>query len=923
MKNSILILFLFVVSCTTPSILVTKEQQAGDQLFNSHDYPGAVLHYENCLRASSNLGIYRNIRMEAEISGKIGQSMVMQGNFEQAVSWFRKRIELDSADQNLEGMIRGYTDMGKTRIVQGKYREGISILDKSLELARDFESSPKTVLRLNVAMARLAQAQANVALGRFEEGKKELDKAYLTCMQAGYAPGLAETCLLYATIHTDLGELNAAEAWLTKSVIHCSESGFSVTRQLLLDAEIKALKGLFNKALQAGENALSEAEKTGIVSHQVWANIRNGDLFRQLGDAAAAGTYYKKAGILNAGMENSFALTASHAVRTDSVNNILDYYLREGITTGQGKVWMRLGESELSAGNFSEALLNYSRADSVFIKNGNAEGKSFARLGQARCYLGTNSSEDALGLLDKIIENPSSEELMWQVWYRKGIAHELLGDYENAEQSYRAAIDIIERSRSNIALESLKSSFLNSKIEVYDRLIKLLIEKKKSTEAFMLSERARARSFLDLLGNRQKLTVESGNRSLQLKEQELRDQLDKLQRTLYELAFASEEEARVAEVKRAVMEELSMVQDEYELTMNRLRISDRDYLRQISLDPPDSETIQKLIPENALVLEYWTGPSGCYLWIISNKNIRLEKLKISIDQLEMLILEARRNIQSNNQTRYRTLLSMLYNELIAPASADLGGIIDLCVIPHGKLHLLPFQALINQKGEFMGQSVNILNMPSASIMKEISALSCGGSISLLGMAIGNKAVGAFTSLPGTRQEMEFIAGQFKDPVLAFEDMATESFMKNNLSGKKMIHLATHGVFNEVRPAYSFLLFSPDEQNDGQLMVSEIMNLNTTSCLVTLSACETGISEISKGDELVGLSRAFLASGAKTVAVSLWSVADQPTAKLMVYFYKNLESMVPYKAMAEAQRKLMTEYPEPLYWSAFVVSGGQL
>ena len=106
-----------------------------------------------------------------------------------------------------------------------------------------------------------------------------------------------------------------------------------------------------------------------------------------------------------------------------------------------------------------------------------------------------------------------------------------------------------------------------------------------------------------------------------------------------------------------------------------------------------------------------------------------------------------------------------------------------------------------------------------------------------------------------------------------------------------------------------------EANDSLLTTADITEMRLRAALVVLRACDTGEGRIS-GDGVVGLARAFLAAGADSVLVSLWSVPDQPTSELMVAFYRAL-ARAPGKA--QALRQAM-RYPNPLAWSGFIMMG---
>jgi CHAT domain-containing protein len=122
-------------------------------------------------------------------------------------------------------------------------------------------------------------------------------------------------------------------------------------------------------------------------------------------------------------------------------------------------------------------------------------------------------------------------------------------------------------------------------------------------------------------------------------------------------------------------------------------------------------------------------------------------------------------------------------------------------------------------------------------------------------------------------------------------------------------LSTHGEMIESNPLRSNLRFTPSERNDGKLTVNEIFDMEIKANLVTLSACETALvkgetGDFPQGDDLVGLSRAFIHAGAPSVVASLWKVSDDSTVQLMRNFYQNMRSMSKAEALRKAQMDLM-------------------
>ncbi len=148
------------------------------------------------------------------------------------------------------------------------------------------------------------------------------------------------------------------------------------------------------------------------------------------------------------------------------------------------------------------------------------------------------------------------------------------------------------------------------------------------------------------------------------------------------------------------------------------------------------------------------------------------------------------------------------------------------------------------------------------------------------------------------------------------ESATVEALRNEASGSGILHLACHGLFRSDNPMFSAL-----ELHDGWLMAADAMSLDLSGALVTLSACESGRGEVIGGDEVLGLTRAFLGAGAATLVVSLWLVQDETTADLMGNWYGRLRDGEGRTAgLRAAQLELKERHPHPYYWAPFVLIG---
>jgi CHAT domain-containing protein len=182
-------------------------------------------------------------------------------------------------------------------------------------------------------------------------------------------------------------------------------------------------------------------------------------------------------------------------------------------------------------------------------------------------------------------------------------------------------------------------------------------------------------------------------------------------------------------------------------------------------------------------------------------------------------------------------------------------------------------------------------------------------------------------LPGAEAEVKSIVQLFPQQqcTLLIGQKATEVNVKQLAQSHNIVHLATHGIAYGTDPLASLVAFSPTEHENGLLTAREVIQSSSLPAdLVVLSACQTGLGRIT-GEGMLGLSRAFLVAGARTVVVSQWSVSDSATMELMVAFYKNyLQSGNKAIALQKAMQSVRSqpEYSHPRYWAAFVVVGAE-
>jgi CHAT domain-containing protein len=264
------------------------------------------------------------------------------------------------------------------------------------------------------------------------------------------------------------------------------------------------------------------------------------------------------------------------------------------------------------------------------------------------------------------------------------------------------------------------------------------------------------------------------------------------------------------------------------------------------------------------------------------------------------------------------LLQVLYRQLFekvmpainqATAAAETGKRAKLTIVPHGLLHQVPFHAL-HDGDAYMIDRYEIAYAPSATVW----ALCCPAAVE---GQLGALAVGvADDEIPAAAQEARMVAAMVGDGKALIGSEALCATVLAEMADRRVLHFACHGLFRSDNPMFSAL-----KLHDGWLTAGDVMRANLSASLVTLSACESGRSEVIGGDEVLGLTRAFLGAGAASLVVSLWLVHDEAALQLMERLYANLSAgMSRVAALRMAQLELRETHPHPYYWAPFVLVG---
>ena len=348
----------------------------------------------------------------------------------------------------------------------------------------------------------------------------------------------------------------------------------------------------------------------------------------------------------------------------------------------------------------------------------------------------------------------------------------------------------------------------------------------------------------------------------------------------------------------------------------------------------------QLRPQENLV-EYVLDEKGSYAIKISHTGLQIQKLpaRAQISNASRAFVKA---IRENGDSRATG--QELYKQIIEPVISR--NVASLIVVPDGPLHLIPFSALVNQGGEYLSRDVTLSAVPSATIYYTLNKTPNPGVARkpFLGVAFSPPAQSGQSAPAATRGISDLRSGGLRPLRFAHEEIteaakvfgpesvildgaqATEEAVKSKpLADFKVIHLAAHGVSDQMEPDRAALVFAPgSESDDGLWQAREIRRARMNADVVVLSACETGSGRLQGQEGVMNLARAFLTAGARSVVASLWNVDDRATATVMESFYEHLKAGSTVNgALQQAQMDFIKNYGDkakPNLWAGFEVIG---
>jgi CHAT domain-containing protein len=785
-----------------------------------------------------------------------------------------------------------------------------------------------------------ADAQRGAGMGRGQ------GQSYRQAPQEQAAPGEYLLDFKNAIVAVDRGEGLQAMAYYERVARAAEQQGDQVraAQAWHCASVVQNRLGRYQKAIQSASRGIELFKDAGALSPQgAWVSAYSqlGAAYRAVGDLDKAREAFEE-GLVRARTK----MSGRHAGQAEGylLNNLADiavaqkayqqalayntqaahFFVAEETQIGprapeRGRQNMRqrvamsysgIGQAQLTLGRPDEADAAFATGLKYARLSGLREVETHLLSDQASLALKRQDWTKALALYQQSLALfKQTNRTRGSAWLYQGQSRALegLGRVDEAFASTQEAVRQIEETRADLTDPTLRSGFFDAKQGIYQHAISLALQAQRPEEAFALSERSRSRTFLDLLGSQ---TVLSKGRTRTLVDEEV-----KLRTRLAE-ARAEAEDVQSGEDSQRARAQVEALDRDYKAFLERVRKENLEQASLMSVEPVTLSEIQSLLPEGTTLLEYHIGEGGITVWVVDRQHFTTVKLPGDSQSLPTQVRELRGSI-TNRAPTSTVQAQALYERLLEPARSEIRGD-RLLIVPHGILHYLPFASLRSPAGRWVVEEFAVSTLPSASVLRYLTDKGTGTATRAL--VVGNPDLGADLALPWAEREARLVGQREPNATVLVGADATEAQVKKLADSVGLIHLATHGELNESDPLSSAVLLVPGGGEDGRLEVREVFGLDLHAKLVVLSACETGLGKLARGDEVVGLQRAFLYAGTPAVITTLWKVDDKATYDLIRAFYSKLESAGPVEALRQAQLETMATYPHPYQWAAFNLTG---
>lgn len=734
-----------------------------------------------------------------------------------------------------------------------------------------------------------------------------------------------------AITYSALNDFRNAEKFYAQALKHARGAKMAVT-----EAEIEAsmgnlalFRGKLDRALKFLELSRQKYDALKMPHQSAVAELEIADIYLELNLATEAFSIYEKVvdelhklkmqgeeARARANFGRVAVLQDETATARKELKKSARLYVLENNKVGAAAVKLNEANLELGLRNYRKALKLAEEAEIFLRQSENLRYKLTACWLKAEALRNLGKDAKAKELLTQVLndsiknEQPNTAQSS-QISLGKLALQQK--KYRQAEKHFKRAIRTIETLRAPLAAEEFRMAFLANKLAPFENLAQIYLAENKIKQAFLITEKARARSLAESLGDHVQPINNKQNKvsgRLAKKLEGLREELN----WFYSRLSRADE----AEIENLQQEAKTREKQIADLMRQIESTSDAKFGKQDFLV---FEELQKQLGERKALIEFVNVGGNLSAFVVTGKKIHfvadlaketeiialLEGLQFQFDALRYGAKFLGKHLDELKR-RADFYLRKLYEKLLKPLE-QFGEKRDFVIVPVATLHYVPFHALFDGEN-YLIETREVTYSPSATVWQFLASKPVPTLENALLIGFADERI------PLVNLEIEILHEIFRKSKKFTGEKATFAAFTRNAPDFDILHLACHGNFRPENPLFSSLQLA-----DGWITVRDICSQNLKAQIVTLSACETGLNKIFAGDEILGLARGFLSAGASSLVLSLWTVNDEAATRLMSDFYTALHTgKTASEAIKIAQCGFIKRGLHPYFWSPFALIG---
>ena len=802
---------------------------------------------------------------EGRAYGNLGNAYRSLGDFQQAIEYHQKHLQISKEVGDRAGEGCAYGNLGNAYDSLGDFQQAIEYHQKHLQISKE------VVDRAGEGRAYGNLGNAYRSLGDFQQAIEYHQKHLQISKEVGDRAGEGGAYGNLGNAYVSLGDFQQAIEYHQKHLQISKEVGDRA-------GEGRAYGNLGNAYQSLGDF------QQAIESHQKHLQIS-----KEVGDRAGEGGAYGNLG-------NAYDSLGDFQQAIEYHQKRLQISKEVGDRAGEGGAYGNLGNAYQSLGDLQQAIEYHQKDLQISKEVGDraGEGGAYGNLGNA--YRSLGDVQQAIEYhqkhlqISKEVGDKNGEAI---AHFSLGVNFQCLGSWSEAVDSYQSSVKLFDTVRALIQSEDAwKRSFRELHQKVYTALWRGLLKMEKNDEALFAAEQGRAQALGDMLTMQYCLTT------LPPPSHDAKESISNISRELStQTAFLAMDgnKSNIWVLERG----------------NNVVFRQGKIESERALDDPVCVLLER-----------------AYKKIGAGVGVRCENR--AMDELTGAPPSSREAETTTSESSPCTnnALQPLYDVVFTPIEDLLHGE-ELVIVPNGPLCLAPWAAL--------SECYRIRTVPSLTSLKLITSLPEEYHSKSGALLVGDPCVKGvlvedakkrrrpLSQLPYAKQEVEMIGEILKTPPLTGKE-ATKAEVLTRMTSVGLVHIAAHG-----RKETGEIALAPNpgwtskfpEEKDFMLKMSDVQAVRLRASLVVLSCCHSGRGEVLKSEGVVGLARAFLCAGARSVLVSLWAIDDEATMEFMKGFYQHLREGKSTSVALHQAMKLLRDsekFSAMKHWAPFVLIG---